>query len=210
MLHELADPLRVLHIRLATRNVAQVMRVQKPALKPILERLEHGLPVHARGLHPNERHARLGQPRSELREPAERRAERFGLLIPAATTRARNTHGRHDIVAMHIETRAPLHHHIHSPAPFETTVDSRPEGTFPLSRSSSPQARRPARSRDRTPAACCAPRADRSRCTKRESRRRTTRAPRASTRHARACATPTPPQGDPIRRRSGSPSAPVR
>jgi hypothetical protein len=32
---------------------------------------------------------------------------------------------------MHIETRAPLHHHIHSPAPFETTVDMSPGGNLP-------------------------------------------------------------------------------
>jgi alkylhydroperoxidase family enzyme len=112
VLHELADPLGVLDVGLPPGDVAQVVRVEQPALEPILQRLEHGLPVHAGGLHPDERHPCLGQPRRELSEPRERRAERPGLLVEAATTRARDANGRHDVVAMHIQTRAPLHHHI--------------------------------------------------------------------------------------------------
>ena len=107
------------------------MRVEQPALKPILERLEDGLPVHARGLHPDQGHAGLGQPGSEPGEPSERRLERLGLLVPAATTGARYPDGRHNVIAMHVETCAPLHHHIHCPAPFETTVDMSPGGNLP-------------------------------------------------------------------------------
>ena len=89
------------------------MRVEQPALEPILERLKDGLPVHAGGFHPDERHAELGQPLGEVSEPPKRRAERSRLLIPPATTAARDADGRHDIVAVHVESRAPLHHHIH-------------------------------------------------------------------------------------------------
>jgi hypothetical protein len=113
VLHELADPLGVLHVGLPPGDVAQVVRVEQPALEPILERLECGLPVHAGGFHANERHAELGQPGGEVGEPSKRRAERSRLLIPAATTGARDADGRHDIVAMHVESRAPLHDHIH-------------------------------------------------------------------------------------------------
>ena len=38
--------------------------------------------------------------------------------------------GRHDIVAMHIESRASFHHHIHCPAPFRRRLTCRPEGTY--------------------------------------------------------------------------------
>jgi hypothetical protein len=106
------------------------MRVQKPALEPILERLEHRLPIDTGRLHPDERHARLGQPGGELGEPAERRPERSRLLIPPATTTARHADGRHDIVAMHVKPRAPLHHHIHS-CSLPTTVDVSPGGNLP-------------------------------------------------------------------------------
>jgi hypothetical protein len=62
------------------RHVAHVVRVQQPALKAALQRLVHRLPIHAGGLHPNERHTSLGQPPSELRQPGQRRLERLRLL----------------------------------------------------------------------------------------------------------------------------------
>ena len=92
--------------------------VQQPALEPILERLEHRPPVHARGLHPDQRHPGLCQPRRELGEPRECRLERSGLLIPSAPTLTRHAGARHNVVAMHVESGAPLYHHIHSSAPF--------------------------------------------------------------------------------------------
>ena len=84
--NKLADPLRILHVGLATRDVAQVVRVQQPALETLLERLEHRLPIHAGRLHPDQRHTGVGQPPSELREPGERRLERLRLLVPLSTT----------------------------------------------------------------------------------------------------------------------------
>ena len=129
MLHELADPFGVLDVGLAAGDVAHVMRVEQPALEPLFKRLEHGLPVHAGGLHPDERHAGLGQPASELREPGKRRAERPGLLIPATATLARHADSRHDLVAMHVETRASLHDHIHLLLPSRRRLTCRPEGT---------------------------------------------------------------------------------
>jgi hypothetical protein len=75
VLHQLADPLRVLDVGLASGDVAQVVRVEQPALKPIFERLKDGLPVHARCFHPDQRHPELRQPLGERRKPGERRAE---------------------------------------------------------------------------------------------------------------------------------------
>ena len=72
VLDQLADPGRVADVGLAAGDVAQVVRVQEPALEPLLERLEHRLPVHAGGLHPDERDAGLRQPGGELGEPCER------------------------------------------------------------------------------------------------------------------------------------------
>jgi hypothetical protein len=84
------------------------MRVEQPALEPLLERLEHRLPVHTCGLHPDQRHPGLRQPAGELSEPRERRPERLGLLIPLAATGARHAGGRHHVVAMHIKPGASL------------------------------------------------------------------------------------------------------
>jgi hypothetical protein len=94
-----------------------VVRVEQPALEAILERPKDGLPAHAGRFHPDKRDAELREPGAERRQPTERRAKRSCLLIPAATTGARDADGRHDIVAMHVESRAPLHHHIHLELP---------------------------------------------------------------------------------------------
>jgi hypothetical protein len=107
------------------------MRVEQPALKPILQRLEDRLPVHAGGLHPDQRHARLRQPCGEVRQSGERRLERLGLLVPLPTTAARHPDSRDHVVTVHVETRAPFHHHVHLAAPFETTVDMSPGGNLP-------------------------------------------------------------------------------
>jgi hypothetical protein len=74
-----------------------MLRVQKPTLEAILERLEHGLPIHAGRFHPDQRDPELRQPLAERRKPSERRTERPCLLIPAAPTGARNADGRDDV-----------------------------------------------------------------------------------------------------------------
>jgi hypothetical protein len=107
------------------------MRVQQPALKPILQRLDYRLPIHARGLHPDQRHPEPRQPRRELREPGERSSERSRLLVPAAAAAARHTDRRHNVIAVHIKTGAPLYHHIHSSAPFGRQLTLSPGGGLP-------------------------------------------------------------------------------
>jgi hypothetical protein len=113
VLHELADPFGVFDVGLAAGDVAQLLGVEQPALKPLLERLEDRLSVHAGRLHPDERDRGGGQPFGEVGQPRKRRPERPRLLIRSPATLAGDTDGRHDIVAMHVKTRAPLHHHIH-------------------------------------------------------------------------------------------------
>jgi hypothetical protein len=97
-----------------------VLRVEQPALKALLERLEHRLPVHARRFHPNQRHTEPGEPLAQGSEPRERRGERLRVLRPSATISPRDTDRRDDIVAMHVKTRAPLDYHIHPNPPVQT------------------------------------------------------------------------------------------
>jgi len=85
----------------------------------------------ARGLHPDRRHTGVGQPAGKLSEPGERWLERPGLLIEAAATGARHADRRHNLVAMHVETRAPLYDHIHSTAPFGRQLTLSPGGGLP-------------------------------------------------------------------------------
>jgi hypothetical protein len=54
VLEQLADPLGVAHVRLAARDVAQLLGVQKPALPVVLEQVVDRPPVDAARLHPDE------------------------------------------------------------------------------------------------------------------------------------------------------------
>ena len=65
---------------------------------------------------------------AERRKPSERRAKGPRLLIPPATSGARDAHRRDHVVAVHVKPRAPLHQNIHRSAPSETAVTCRPEG----------------------------------------------------------------------------------
>ena len=56
MLDQLTTPLGVLDIALAPGDVTQMARVVEPALELIFEQVEHGAPVDAGGLHPDDRH----------------------------------------------------------------------------------------------------------------------------------------------------------
>jgi hypothetical protein len=66
VLHQLADPFRVLDVPFAAGDVAQVLRVEQSALESILERLEHGLPVRAGRFHSDQRHCEPRQPLAEV------------------------------------------------------------------------------------------------------------------------------------------------
>ena len=114
MLDELADPGRVDHVRLAARDVAQVLRVQEPTLEAGLEHVEDRLPIHACGLHADERHAEAGEPPAKRLQLRDRRAEAAGVLLALTPPLRRHANGCHDAVAVHIEARAALDEDVHA------------------------------------------------------------------------------------------------
>ena len=59
---QIGDPGRIVHVRLAARDVADVLGVGQHHLEVALEQMPHRLPVHARRLHGHVRDAVLGQP----------------------------------------------------------------------------------------------------------------------------------------------------
>jgi len=113
VLDQLADPGRVDHIALAAGDVAQVPRVQKPALETRLERVEDGAPVDPRRLHPHQRHAEALKPVGERAQPADRRSETPRVLLALPAPPGRQTHGCHHAVAVHIKPRAALDENVH-------------------------------------------------------------------------------------------------
>ena len=79
VLDQLADPLRVLDVGLASGDVAQVTRVQQPALELVLEQEVDGAPVDTGRLHPDHRHGEAAQPVGERQEPRGRGRKRVRL-----------------------------------------------------------------------------------------------------------------------------------
>ena len=61
-------------------------------------------------------HALGHQPVVQLDQPTSKRGELAGLLGPT-TPPIRETHRRHNRLLVHIQTRAPIHDHIHSEPP---------------------------------------------------------------------------------------------
>ena len=96
-----------------------MLRVDEPALEPVLQRVEDGLPVAARRLHPHPGHAALRQPVRQPLELADRRPERARLLQTPTTALppSRHPHRRHHGVAVHVKTGAPLNNHINHHRP---------------------------------------------------------------------------------------------
>ena len=69
VLDQLAAPLGVLHIALATGDVTKMASVVEPALELVLEQVEHRPPVDAGGLHPDHRHRVAAQPVRQREQP---------------------------------------------------------------------------------------------------------------------------------------------
>ena len=81
-LDKLADPGGVLDVGLASRDVAQVLGVQEPALAALLEQVVDGLPVAAGRLHAGQRHCVAVQPVGECEQSRRRGRKGARLLQP--------------------------------------------------------------------------------------------------------------------------------
>ena len=126
VLDQLATPLRILHITLATRDVTQVSRVVEPALELVLQQIEHRPPVHAGGLHPDHGHRETSQPVRERNQSGGGGRE-LGHLLAAAAVIVRDAHAHCDLRLVDVEHRAALDQTIHQPSQGSEEQDDRPE-----------------------------------------------------------------------------------
>ena len=126
VLDQLAAPLGVLNIALATGDVTQMTSVEQLALELVLEQVVDRPPVHAGGLHPDDRHRPAPQPVRERDQPRGRRAK-LADLLPAAAVAVRNAHAGGDLRLVNIEHRATLDQTIHDTPPEHRTT-GRPPG----------------------------------------------------------------------------------
>ena len=111
-LQQLAKPLRVLDIGLATRALLHVPGVDEHQLEAVLEDRPDRPPVHAGGLHRDLRDAERLQPVAQRQQAVNRRFELRDVLLELAALP--DAHARHHGRLVHIKrARAlndPLHH----------------------------------------------------------------------------------------------------
>jgi hypothetical protein len=130
VLDQPADPLRVLDVGFASRNVAQVPGIQQPALHGVFEDIKHRLPIHPGRFHPDPAHPRSDQPVLQGQQVSRHRLECAGCLLACASF-PRRANTRHHGVLVDVEASAALHHNVHGflPGPaFDVDPAGRPGG----------------------------------------------------------------------------------
>ena len=94
------------------RHVPEMAGVEQLALELVLEQVEHGLPVDAGGLHPDDGHGVAAQPVRQRDQASGRRAK-LADLLPAAAIAVPDAHARGDLGLVDVEHRAALDQTIH-------------------------------------------------------------------------------------------------
>jgi hypothetical protein len=107
MLHQLADPFGILHVRLSARHVLEMPGVKKPQLEVIFEHVVDRLPVDACGLHAHQRNCKRGEPVPQVQKPSGGSGELPNLLV-RLTPFTRSPHARGDRGLVHIQPRTPF------------------------------------------------------------------------------------------------------
>jgi len=115
MADQVGDPLRVLHVSLASGHVAHVRGIADDDGEVTLQGSMHRLPVDTRALHADVGDAFLKQPLAQGREVLAHGAEAAHLLERAAPCRAENNASHHRAL-VHIEPGGAfdqcVHHHL--------------------------------------------------------------------------------------------------
>jgi hypothetical protein len=129
VLGQLADPLGVADVGLATRHVAHVAGVQEPAVELSFENVEDRLPIDPGGLHAHPGDAQGDQPVTQgeqvLGEGGE--ARDLGLAFVRRSWSG-DTDAGHDRVLVHIEPRTALDDDLHGQPPSRRAIGATPGG----------------------------------------------------------------------------------
>ncbi|MCA9689760.1 MAG: hypothetical protein KC636_09125 [Myxococcales bacterium] len=110
--NEVGDPLAVLDVRLAPRDVLDVVCVADDDLEVALEDGVYRLPVHARALHGDVGDAEFGQPVAKFEQVPRERRKPTDLLTGFAVCRPQE-HTDDEFCAVHVDAAAPFHDCFH-------------------------------------------------------------------------------------------------
>ncbi len=101
-LQQLRDPLRVLHVGLASRHFLDVLGVYHPHLKMTLEDVKNRLPVHPRRFHCRVRDLLLSQPLTQLQKIGRHRTKPSKRALHCAILHIQDAHTRHHHILVYI------------------------------------------------------------------------------------------------------------
>ncbi|MDX6666752.1 MAG: hypothetical protein QOK04_132 [Solirubrobacteraceae bacterium] len=125
----ICQPLGIGEIGLAAGDLLDVPRVAQPHGEAALQRVEHGLPVHAGGLHRHELNLPVCQPSFENLKAGGRGGEPL-LLANYAAPGAKLAEARDNAVAMHVQAGDAIIDLLHC-CLLPDGVDDRPAGERP-------------------------------------------------------------------------------
>ena len=111
-LGELAQPLGILDVGLATRDLLDVPGVDQHALKPVLKDRPHGPPEHPGRFHHDLRHTERLEPIKQRQQARDGRRELRHMLLAPAVLRG-HPHGRRDLLLVNIQRRRALNYRLH-------------------------------------------------------------------------------------------------
>ena len=126
---DVGQPLGIGEIGLASGDFLDVPRVAQPDGESPLQRVEHGLPIDAGGLHRDELHVTVRQPSFEHLKSGGRGGELL-LLANYAAPGAKVAEARDDAVAMHVQAGDSIMDLLHC-CLLPDGVDDRPAGEGP-------------------------------------------------------------------------------
>jgi hypothetical protein len=113
-LHQLAQPLRVRDVGLASGHVLDVPRVAQRQLEIVLEDRPDRQPEHAGSLHRHVRHAERGKPIRQRQQATNSRRE-LRQMRHALPVSVRHAHARRDLRLVHVQARDALKHRLEHP-----------------------------------------------------------------------------------------------
>ena len=110
MRQQIRNPRRIIHIGLAPRDIADVLRVRQHQLETLFEHMPHRLPIYPRGLHRHVGHSMHAQPFVEFKQRRGRRPKISHLIMPRF---AHTANPGKDTVLVDIKARATRIQHFH-------------------------------------------------------------------------------------------------
>jgi hypothetical protein len=111
MLQEIREPLRVLHVRLATRHRLDVLGIDQHERELLFQHIPNRLPVDPRRLHGHHLTVVGNKPVTQAVQIAQRRAERAHLFVHPLGAHEQQT--RHDQLFVNIEPATAVVHDLH-------------------------------------------------------------------------------------------------